>query len=283
MDYGLNEQQNEIIALAAQLAQEKIKPVREHCDQAEEFPWSVVEEIRKADLFGVYLPEKYGGMGGGAVDLCLAVEQLSRVCGGIALCLAGSALGTMPILLFGSEAQRRQWLPDLASGKRLAAFALTEAEAGSDATAIKTSAKLDGDHYILNGTKSFITGGEVSQIYTIFATTNPARGARGIGAFVVEKGTPGFTFGKKETKMGIRANPTYELHFKDCRIPKANLLYKEGYGLFVAQNTLDMSRTGVGAQAIGIAQGALDEALAYVRVRKQFGQPVASLPVISHM
>jgi butyryl-CoA dehydrogenase len=211
------------------------------------------------------------------------VEQLSRACAGIALSVAGSGLGTMPILLFGSEAQRQKWLPDLASGRRLGAFAITEAEAGSDATAMKTTAKLDGDHYVLNGSKCFISGGEVAEIYVIFATTNPSRGARGIAAFVVEKGTPGFTFGKKEHKMGIRANPTYELVFQNCRIPKANLLYKEGYGLFVAQSTFDMSRPGVAAQALGIAQGALDETLAYIRVRKQFGQPVASHQAIGHM
>ncbi|MFA6004681.1 MAG: acyl-CoA dehydrogenase family protein, partial [Elusimicrobiota bacterium] len=283
MDYGLTEQQNEIVKLVHQLAREKIRPVRAQYDKSEEFPWPVVEEMRKADLFGVYLPEKYGGMGGGTLDLCLVVEQLSRACAGIALCVAGSALGTMPIMLFGSEAQRQRWLPDLASGRKLGAFAITEAEAGSDATAMKTTARLDGDHYVINGSKCFITGGKVAESYVVFATTNPARGARGIGAFVIEKGTPGFSFGKKEDKLGIRANPTYELVFQNCRVPKENLLYKEGYGLFVAQTTFDLSRPGVASQALGIAQGALDETLAYVRVRKQFGQTVASLQAISHM
>ncbi len=283
MDYGLSETQNEIVSVAYQLMREKIRPVREHYDKTEDFPWPVVDAIRQADLFGVYLPEKYGGMGGGTLDLCLVVEQLSRGCGGIALCVAGSGLGTIPILLFGNEAQRQKWLPDLTSGKKIAAFAITEAEAGSDATAMKATAKLDGDHYILNGAKAFISGGKIAETYVVFATTNPARGARGIGAFVVEKGTPGFTFGKKEDKMGIRANPTYELIFQNCRIPKENLLYKEGYGLFVAQTTFDMSRPGVAAQGLGIAQGALDETLAYVRVRKQFGQPVSSHQAIGHM
>src|SRR3989339_1067191 len=149
MDYGLTDQQNEIVKLAYQVAREKIRPVRERYDQSEEFPWPVVEELRQADLFGVYLPEKYGGMGGGTLDLCLVVEQLSRACAGIALCVAGSGLGTMPILLFGNEAQRQKWLPGLASGKLIGAFAITEAEAGSDATAMKTTAKLVGDHYVL--------------------------------------------------------------------------------------------------------------------------------------
>ncbi|MBI5239820.1 MAG: acyl-CoA dehydrogenase family protein [Elusimicrobia bacterium] len=283
MDYGLNEQQHAILEVAYELTREKIRPVREEYDRTEQFPWPVIEDIRKADLFGVYLPEKYGGMGGGTLDLCLAVEQLSRGCAGIALCVAGSGLGTIPILLFGSEAQRQRWIPSLASGQKIAAFAITEAEAGSDATAMKTTARRDGDHYVLNGSKVFISGGEVSETYVIFATTNPARGARGIGAFVVEKGTPGFTFGKKEHKMGIRANPTYELVFQNCRIPKDNLLYKEGYGLFVAQMTFDMSRPGVAAQALGIAQGALDETLAYTRIRRQFGQAVASHQAIAHM
>jgi len=283
MDYNLSEQQNAIIEVAYELAREKIRPVRDEYDRTEKFPWPVVDEIRKADLFGVYLPEKYGGMNGGTLDLCLVVEQLSRGCGGIALCVAGTGLGTIPILLFGNEAQRQKWIPDLASGKKIAAFAITEAEAGSDATAMRTTAKLDGDHYVINGTKCFISGGEISEVYVIFATTNPARGARGIAAFVVEKGTPGFTFGKKEEKLGIRANPTYELVFQNCRIPKANLLYKEGYGLFVAQTTFDLSRPGVAAQGLGIAQGALDETLAYVRVRRQFGQAVASHQAIGHM
>ncbi len=283
MDYELNEQQQEVASLAYQLGQQKIRPVREHYDQTEEFPWPVIEEMRKADLFGVYLPAEYGGLGGGTMDLVLVVEQLSRACGGIALSMAASGLCAIPILLFGNAEQRKRWIPDLASGKRLGAFALTEPGAGSDATATKCTAKLEGDHYIVNGIKNFCSSGNAAEIYTTFATTNPARGARGITAFVVEKGTPGFSFGKKEQKMGIRASSTYELVFNNCKIPKSNILYKEGYGLFVAQNTFDMSRPGVAAQALGIGQGALDETLSYVRVRKQFGQAIASFQAIQHM
>ena len=283
MDYGLTEQQDDILALAYELALAKIKPVREHYDSTGEFPWPIVEDMRKADLFGVYLPEAYGGLGGGVLDLVLVAEQLSRVCGGIALAVAGSCLGGMPILLFANAEQRKKWLPDLASGKRLAAFALTEPEAGSDATAIKTTARLEGDHYVINGNKTFCTNGNAAELYTLFATTNPSRGARGISAFVVEKGTPGFTFGKQEHKMGIRGSWTYELVFNNCRIPKGNLLYKEGYGLFLVQTTFDSSRPGVAAQALGIAQGAFDETLAYVRVRKQFGQTISSFQAIQHM
>ncbi len=283
MDYDLTEQQRDIVSLAAQLAQQKIKPVREHYDATEEFPWPVIEEIKKSDLFGVYLPEACGGLGGGTLELVLVTEQLSRACAGIALSVAASGLCGIPILLFGNPQQRRLWLPDLASGKRLGAFTITEPGAGSDATATKATAKLAGDHYVINGIKNFCSSGNAAEIYTVFASTNPARGARGISAFVVEKGTPGFSFGKKEQKMGIKASPTYELVFNNCRIPKANLLYKEGYGLFVAQATFDCSRPGVAAQALGIAQGALDETMAYIRVRKQFGQTIASFQAIQHM
>ena len=283
MDYELTDTQKDIIQLAGEIAQTKVKPVRDHYDKTEEFPWPVVEDIRKADLFGVYLPEAYGGLGGGNLELVLVVEQLSRACGGIALCISASGLCGTPILLFGNADQRKKFLPDLGSGKRLGAFAITEPGAGSDATGTKALAKLDGDHYVLNGLKNFCSGGEAAEVYVVFASTNPAKGPRGITAFIVEKGTPGFTFGKKEEKMGIRASPTYELVFKDCRIPKANVLYKEGHGLRVAQTTFDFSRPGVAAQALGIAQGALDETLGYVRVRKQFGVPVSSFQAIQHM
>jgi alkylation response protein AidB-like acyl-CoA dehydrogenase len=283
MEYGLTDTQKEIAALAYELAVKKIKPVRERYDQTEEYPWEIIEEFRKADLFGVYLPEAVGGLGGGTLELVLVAEQLSRACGGIGLASLASGLCAIPILLFADAEQRKRWLPDLASGKRLGAFALTEPQAGSDATATKTTAKLDGDFYVVNGQKNFCSNGNAAEIYTFFATTNPNRGARGISAFVVEKGTPGFSFGKKEHKMGIRASPTYDLVFNNCRIPKKNLLYKEGYGLFAAQNTFDLSRPGVAAQALGIAQGALDETMAYIRVRKQFGQAISSFQAIQHM
>ena len=236
-----------------------------------------------ADLYAVYLPEVYGGMGGGLMEQVLVIEQLSRICGGISLAFAATGLGTLPILLLGNHEQRDRYIPDLASGKKLAAFSITEANAGSDATATQCTAKLDGEHYILNGSKTFVSNGEVAETYVVFATTNPSRGARGVTAFIVDKGTPGFGFGKKEHKMGIRANPTYQIDFVNCRVPKKNLLYKEGYGLFTAQTTFDCSRPGVAAQALGIAQGALDETLAYIRQRKQFGQPISSFQAIQHM
>lgn len=283
MNYFLTEEQQAIVETAREIALKKIRPVREHYDETEEYPWPVVEELRKADLFGVYFPQSYGGLGGNGFELVLVVEEISRACGGIALAVACCALAAYPIILFGTSEQKKKWLPDLASGKRLGAFTITEPEAGSDATATKTTAKKDGDFYILNGTKNFCSNGNAAEIYTTFASTNLARGARGISCFVVEKGTPGFSFGKKEKKMGIRASPTYEIVFDNCRIPKENLLGKEGWGLIVAQATFDISRPGVAAQALGIAQGSLDETLAYTRIRKQFNQTVISFQAIQHI
>src|SRR5258708_3906630 len=282
MDYGLTENQVAIQETAREIAQKKIKPVREHYDETEHFPWDIVEELRKADMFGVYIPEEYGGLGGGGFELVLVVEELSRACAGIALTIAATALGTFPIMLHGNDAQKKKYLPDLATGKRLGAFTITEPEAGSDATATQATARLEGDHYVLNGTKVFCTNGESAEIYTTFFSTNPKRGARGISAFIVEKGTPGFTFGKKEKKMGIRASTTYTLMFDNCKVPKENLLGKEGLGLLVAQSTFDISRPGVAAQALGIAQGSMDEAFAYARIRRQFGQTVSSFQAIQH-
>ncbi len=283
MDYGLTETQGMIRDLARQIAQEKIKPIREHYDEANEFPHEMVKVFAEADLCGVYIGEEYGGMGGGIMDLAVCVEELSKVCSGIALALAATALGTFPIILFGSDEQKKKFLPRIASGKSLAAFGLTEANAGSDAGGIKTTAVLDGDHYVLNGTKQWITNGGEADIYTVVAITNKAKGPRGASAFIVEKGTPGFTFGKKENKMGIRASATRELVFQDCRIPKANLLAKEGMGFIVAMKTLDSSRPGVAAQALGIAAGALDEAVEYSRQRRQFGKPICSFQGVQFM
>jgi alkylation response protein AidB-like acyl-CoA dehydrogenase len=211
------------------------------------------------------------------------VEELSKVDGGIALALAGTALGTFPILLFGNEEQKKKYLPPVAKGEKLSAFALTEPDAGSDAGAIKTTAKKEGDSYILKGTKCFITNGGEAEIYTVIASTNPQRGVRGLSAFIVEKDTPGFTFGKKEKKMGIRASSTRELIFQNCRVPKENLLGGEGKGFLVALKTLHVSRPGVAAQALGIAAGALEEAINYGRTRIQFGQAIINFQAIQHM
>jgi alkylation response protein AidB-like acyl-CoA dehydrogenase len=283
MNYFLTEEQKMIIEVARKVAEEKIKPMREHFDETEEFPWDAVKAMAEADLCGLYIPEAYGGMGGGVFELCLAVEELCKVDGGIALSLAATALGTFPILLFANEEQKKKYLPDIASGKKLAAFALTEADAGSDAAGIKTTARLEGDYYILNGTKQWITNGGDAETYSVIAMTNPSKGPRGASAFIVEKGTPGFTFGKKEKKMGIRASSTRELVFNNCKVPVQNLLGKEGQGFIVAMKTFDASRPGVASQALGIAAGALEDAVKYSRERVQFGKPIASFQAVQHM
>lgn len=283
MNWFFTEEQQMIIDTARELAEKKITPVREEYDRDGIFPWSVISALAEADLCGVYIPEEYGGFGGGVLELCLTVEELSKVCGGITLALAGTALGVFPILLFGSEAQKEKYIPDIAAGKKLAAFALTEANAGSDALGMKTSAVKDGDHYVLNGTKQWITNGENAEIYTVIAKTNPDKGARGLSGFIIEKDTPGFSFGKHEDKMGIRASSTTELIFQDCRVPKENLISREGMGSIVAITTLNTSRPGIGAQALGIAQGALNDALKYSRERVQFGKAISSFQAVQHM
>ncbi len=283
MNYFLNEEQEMIQELAAKIADEKIKPVALEYDEKGIFPRDIVKILAASDLCGVYIPEEYGGFGGGIFEMALVVEQLSRACGGIALAYAGTGLGTYPIILFGNEEQKQKYLPDIASGEKLAAFGLTEANAGSDAAGIQTTAVLDGDEYILNGTKQWITNGGEADIYTVVACTNRAKGARGFSAFIVEKDTPGFSFGKKENKMGIRASVTSELVFEDCRIPKENLLSREGMGFLVAMKTLDRTRPGVASQALGIAQGAMDEALKYSQEREQFGKTISSFQAVQHM
>lgn len=283
MDYLLTEEQKMIKDLAHKVAEEKIRPVAAKYDQSEEYPWDVIKVIAESDLFGLFIPEEYGGMSVGVLNLCLATEEFSRACGGIAVCYAASALGTFPIVLFGTDEQKKKYLPDLAKGKKVAAFAVTEPEAGSDASAIKTTAKKEGDHYVLNGLKHFITNGGDAETYVVIAMTDKTKGARGASAFIVEKGTPGFTFGKKEDKFGIRASSTRELIFTDCKIPKENLLSKEGMGFIVTMRTFDMSRPGVAAQALGIAQGALELAVKYAKERQQFGKSISSFQGIQWM
>jgi butyryl-CoA dehydrogenase len=283
MEYFLTEEQVMIRDLARKIAEEKVAPKAQELDEKGEFPWELIKVLAQADLFRVFLPEEYGGLGGGVFELCLVTEELSKACSGVAVSFAASALGAFPILLDGTEEQKKKYLPDIASGQKLAAFALTEPEAGSDASATQTTAAKDGDHYVLNGTKCFITNAEAADIYTVIAMTDKKKGARGASAFIVEKGTDGFTFGKKEDKMGIRASVTKELIFTDCRIPQENLIGKEGRGFLIAMRTFDSSRPGIGAQAVGIAQGALDRALEYSRQRMQFGHPISSFQAIQHM
>jgi len=247
LDYGLSEEQITLRDLARRIAEERILPVRAELDETEEFPWAIMKDLADSDMFRVFVPEEYDGLGGGTLDLCLVVEELSRVCSGVAVCYAATALGASAILQFGSDAQKQKYLPDIAAGKRLAAFGLTEPTAGSDAAGIRTIAE---------------------------------KGPRGASAFVAEKDTQGFTFGKKEKKMGIRASSTRELIFRDCFVPEANLLGREGMGFVMTMRILDKSRPGIGAQAVGIAQGALEAAVDYTSQRIQFGHPIISLPVV---
>lgn len=283
MDYFLTEEQLMIRDLARQIAEEKVVPIRAELDEKEEFPWEVMKVLAQSDLFALFIPEEYGGLGKGCLELAIAIEELSRACLGISTTYAANALATYPLLLFGTEEQKKKYLPDIASGKRLAAFALTEASAGSDAAGIQTTASRDGEEYILNGTKQWITNAGEAEIYTIIAMTDKSKGPRGASAFIVEKGTEGFSFGKKENKMGIRASTTRELIFENCRIPKDNLIGREGMGFIIAMKTLDNSRVGVGAQGVGVAQGAFEAAINFAKERKQFDQPITSFQAVQHM
>lgn len=283
MEYFLTDEQKEIKELARQIAEEKIKPVREKYDEEAIFPWDIVKIFAQTDLFRVLLPEEYDGFGGKVMDLVIMMEELSRVDSGIALALGGTGLGIYPILLNGNDEQKKKYLPQAAAGEKLAAFALTESDAGSDAGAIKTTATKNGDYYILNGTKQWITNGGEADIYSVFVLTDKTKGARGASVFIVEKGTEGFSFGKKENKMGIRASCTRELIFEDCKIPKENLIGREGMGFMIAMKTFDKSRPMVAAQALGIAQGALEEAMLYSKERHQFGKPISSFQGIQFM
>ncbi len=278
MDYGFTEYQAAIRDLAREIADKEIRPVAAEYDREGKFPWPIVEVLAKSDLFRVFIDEKFDGMSEGApiMNMVIVTEELSKACGGIALSFAGTALGTIPIILGGSNEQKERWLPDIASGRKLAAFALTEPQAGSDAGAVRTTALRDGDYYVLNGTKQWITNGGEAEFYSVIALTNPAKGPRGASCIVVEKGTPGFTFGKKEDKLGIRASATRELIFQDCRVPVENCLGREGTGFITAMKTFDVSRPGVGAQALGIAQGALDHAIEYACTRRQFDSPISA-------
>jgi alkylation response protein AidB-like acyl-CoA dehydrogenase len=283
INYGLTEQQIEIRNMVREFAEERVKPVRAELDEKEEFPHAILSELGKMDLMGLYIPEAYGGVGGNEMDFILAVEELSRVCIGVSVSYAANALGAYPIIFGGTEEQKKKYLTPLAKGEKLCAFGLTEPNAGSDAGGIQTVATLKGDKYILNGTKQWITNGGEADIYSIIAITDRAKGARGASAFIVEKGMKGFLFGKKEKKLGIHASATRELIFEDCEVPKENLLAREGMGFILTMRTLDQSRPGIGAQGVGLAQGALDEAVTYARQRVQFGKPIIANQAIQHM
>jgi butyryl-CoA dehydrogenase len=273
----LPKKSQEYMEQARHVAESAVRPVAAELDRTREYPWSVVEALREADLMGLWIPEEYGGRGAGVLDLCLVVEELSRACGGVGVAYAVNALGSFPIIVGGTEEQKQKWLPQVASGEKLIAFGLSEKASGSDAGSLRTAAVREGDDYVINGDKKWNTNGNAAGLYTVYASTRPDRGHRGISSFMVEKGTPGFEIGKREDLMGICCVPVHELHFRNCRVPAANLLGEaEGRGFANAMMTLDRARPGVAAQAVGLAQGALDWAIRYTSERQQFGQSVLS-------
>ncbi len=283
VEYFLSEEQKKLKRLAREIAEEKILPVRAELDREGGFPYEIMKIIDKAGFPALFIPEEYGGSGGGVFNMCLVTEELSRIEAGVAISYAATALGLTPILVGGSEEQKKKYLPPVAKGECYFAYGLTESDAGSDAGSMTTTAEKVGDEYILNGKKVFCTNAEAADVYTVFAKTDPAKGSRGISAFIVEKGTEGFSFGKVEDKMGIRASVQMELILEDCRIPASNLIGKEGQGFIIAMKTLDRTRPGVGAQALGIAQGAFELAFNYAQARHQFGQPISAFQSIQFM
>jgi alkylation response protein AidB-like acyl-CoA dehydrogenase len=276
----LTDEQREIRDLVRTIARERIAPRAAEIDESHEFPWDVVELYRENDIFGLFFDEEVGGLGTGTLLALVAIEEVSKVCATSGLILAVQELGSLGLKLAGTAEQKQQYLPRLASGEWLCAYALTEAGSGSDSAAMRTTARLDGDEYVLNGSKRFITNAGVAKLYTVFAKTDPEGGHAGISAFLVEADTPGFEVARLEAKMGISGSTTGELAFDELRLPAANLLGAEGEGFKIAMRILDRSRPGVAAQALGIAQGATDYALEYAKTRETMGKPIAQHQLI---
>ena len=279
----LTDEQREIRDLVRTLARERVAPRAAEIDKKGEFPWDMVELFREHELFGLPYDEEYGGTGTGALMVLVAIEELSKVCATTGLIMAVQELGSLGLKLAGTDEQKQRFLPNLASGEWLAAYALTEPGSGSDSAAMRTEARLDGDEYVLNGGKRFITNAGVAHVYTVFAKTDPEAGHSGISAFVVEADAPGFEVGRIEPKMGIKGSTTGEIFFNDMRIPADNLLGEEGEGFKIAMRILDRSRPGIGAQGLGLAQGATDYALEYAKSRETMGKPIAQHQLISGM
>lgn len=261
MEYFLTDEEQQLKAKARAAAEDLVRPVCAELDEKAEFPMEIVKEMGKRGLLKIFIPTAYGGSGARVMDMCLACEEVSRVCAGVATAYAVNALGSGPIVHFASDAQKGKYLPGIARGDLLCAFGLTEAQAGSDVANLQTTARRENGYYVLDGVKQFISSGSVSDVYVVLASTDRSRGARGISAFIVEKGLPGFSFGKKENKLGIRASITTELVFDQCRVPAENLMGKEGMGFIYTMRNFDRARPGVGAIALGIAQGAYETAL----------------------
>jgi alkylation response protein AidB-like acyl-CoA dehydrogenase len=281
--FYLTDEQRMIRDLARKVARERVAPHAARYDEAEAYPEDSMRAITEAGFYAIWVPEEYGGSDLGCLALALVCEEIAYACAASGTQYLDQALGGLPILLFGSETQKKRYLPGLASGEILSAFSLSEPGAGSDAAGLKTTAIRRGDHYVLNGSKQWCTNGDHADVITVFATVDPSKRAKGVTAFLVEKGTPGFEVGKKERKMGIRASPTVALHFSDCAIPVAQRLGAEGEGFGIAMATLDVTRPSTGSLAVGIAQAALDAAVGYAKERQQFGQPIAAFQGIQFM
>ncbi|MDQ6875096.1 MAG: acyl-CoA dehydrogenase [Actinomycetota bacterium] len=281
--YQLPEEHDLLRKTVRQLAEARIAPRAAEIDATAEFPWDVYESLRQADLHAIHIPEEYGGAGADSIATVIVIEEVARVCASSSLIPAVNKLGTMPLLLAGSAELKSQVLPPIARGEAMISYALSEREAGSDAAAMSARAVLDGDSWVLNGTKCWITNAGVATYYTVMAKTDPAAGARGISAFVVHRDDPGFAVGAKERKLGIKGSPTCEIYFDDCTIPADRIIGEPGTGFKTALRTLDHTRLTIGAQAVGIAQGAIDAAIAYVKQRKQFGRPVADFQGVQFM
>jgi butyryl-CoA dehydrogenase len=284
MNFKLSKEQEMVRAVVKEFTENEVKPIAAEIDVTERFPIENVEKMGKYHILGIPFPVEYGGAGGDEISYAIAVEELSKACAttGV-ICSAHTSLGSWPIYKFGNEEQKQKYLVPLAKGEHIGAFGLTEPNAGTDAAGQQTTAIIDGDDYVLNGSKIFITNGGQADTYIILAMTDKSKGTRGISAFIVEKDYPGFSIGKIEEKMGIRASATTELIFQNCRVPKENLLGKEGEGFKIAMATLDGGRIGIAAQALGIAGGALDETVKYLKERQQFGRPIANFQGLQWM
>jgi len=283
MNYFLSEQEEMVKNLFSEYVDKRIIPLRKELEEKHEFPREIFREMAQQDFFRIMVPEEYGGLNDSQLQLSLGIEQLARGDGGIAVSFAVDAIATNGIVLYGNEEQKKKYLPGIADGKIITAFGLSEPGAGSDAAAIKTKAVKKGNKYVLDGVKQFITNGEIADIALVIASTDPEKGYKGQTAFIVEKGTPGFSAGKREDKMGILSSVTNELLLDGCEVPGENILGQVGRGFYIALGLLDRSRIGIGAKALGIAQGALDEALKYAKTREQFGKPISSHQAIQLM
>ena len=284
MDFELNEEQKMIRKMVRNFAQNEIAPIAQETDKTGQFPWEIIRKMGELGLMGLPFSEEYGGGGVDTICYAIAIEEISRVCGSTGITLAAHiSLCTFPIYHFGNEEQKRKYIPKLASGEWIGALGLTEPGAGSDAGGIKTRAVLDGDEWVINGQKCFITNGSIADVVVLTALTDPEKGTRGISSFIVEKGTPGFRPGRDEEKMGLKGSITSELSFEDCRIPKENILGTPGEGFKQTLITLDGGRISIGAMALGLAQGAFERALAYSKERQQFGQPICNFQGVQWM